>query len=904
MNNSRHVALQEKARHSYQCLTDALDWVCESDHAELSNNARLIKDFRRSIYQTRRLEQAASSKMCVGVYGASQAGKSYLVSIMARKSNERLIALMGGREIDFIRDVNPEGGKESTGLVTRFTIDALSTPEGFPVQVRLLSEFDLIKLFVNSYANDIRPDDDESIESHIERVQKSLTELYALPRASSPISVEDVYDLEDYCNSRFNTNFRIQALRKTEFWGIAAELMPVLDRAGRQRLAQILWEDIPTYSRLFGILVAELEALGHPQVLYCAAEALFDLQSEPGIWHRAADSIINVSALEGMGTEGQSRINVTTPAGRSASVSTPNLCALIAELVISMKDCPHPTYQSTDLLDFPGARSRKMQKKDEGVLSNPEVQVENFLRGKVAYLFDKYAENLELSVMLLCVGPSNQEVVGLDKLVEDWIIRTHGARPEHRDKLMTALFLVLTKFDTEFGQGAGKTADGTRWTTRLQASLINHFAAHSHQTNWVNKWNLSGPFNNTFWLRNPHADQAGLIEYEGTPGASLEIGYSQTKMDFIETLRKAFLVNPLVQQHFADPLRAWESGMALNDGGASYLIEKISEVCSQDVKSRQIEARLNQIIQERERDLKKYYVSGDAEELAREKREKAQHLIQTALVLLERKRIGEMISCLLLNDTDTIDVFKNTLWQVEREKNSKRSVNEAAGIKMDTVNPALAKRLGLPTSAPEPKEAASSAVQTASKRIDFPDKFLRQLIEVWRTKAIERVSASSIADYLYVDREFLAALLSELETAALRTGLVKELTELVEANYQYKSDDRKSWVWKQTAGVTARFNEFVSRGGVPVNTEPVAVEAFDGNRVPVFQPILETVGEIELNEIQNDFSEDYFVDWIQSMQFSVRSNAAFEFGLTSSMEENLKLGRLLSRLNELQGVRL
>ncbi len=902
MKNVRHAALQEKARHAYECLTSALEWVRSSKDSALSSNLRLIKELRRSIYQARKLEQAAVAKMCVGVYGASQAGKSYLVSILARKSNERLIAQMGSKEVDFIRDVNPEGGKESTGLVTRFTIDRLNTPEGFPVQARLLSEFDLIKLFVNSYANDILPGEDESIEAHIEQIQKALTDVELLPRGSSPIALEDIYDLEDYCTSRFNTNLRIQAMKKTEFWTRAAELMPLLDKVGRQKLAQILWEDIPSYSQMYSALVSELDALGHPKTLYCAPESLFKLEPGSGEWQRASGSIINVTALEGMGSAGMSQINVKTPSGQTFSISTPNLCALISELVISLKDCPHPIYESTDLLDFPGARSRKGHPKKDHALGNPEVQVENFLRGKVAFLFDKYAEDLELSVMLLCVGPSNQEVVGLDKLIEDWIIKTHGMRPEHRDKLTTALFLILTKFDTEFGQGAGKSADGTRWTTRLQASLINHFAAHAHQTNWVNKWNLSGPFNNTFWLRNPHADQAGLVEYEGTPGASLELSYAKPRLEFIETLKQAFLDNPLVRLHFSDPLQAWNAGMALNDGGSSYLIEKINHACAQDIKSRQIDARLNQMIQDRESDLKKYYVSGNTEDVLREKREKAQKLIETSLVLLERQRIGELISCLLLNDVDTIDVFKTTRWQYEREKHAKRSVSENAGIKTNAINPALAKRLGLPSVQSEVDEVSTQS--GSSNRIDFPEKFLRQLIEDWRAKVIEKVSASTIADYLYVDKDFLVALLSEIETAALRTGLLHDLMSLVEANFQYKSDDRKSWVWKQTAGVTARFNEFISRAGLPSADEPMIVETFDGNRVPVFTPLEEIDIEVDLSEIQNDFSENYFVDWIQAMQFSVRSNAAFGAGIGSNIEDNLKLGKLLLQLRELQGAHL
>ena len=41
-------------------------------------------------------------------------------------------------------------------------------------------------------------------------------------------------------------------------------------------------------------------------------------------------------------------------------------------------------------------------------------------------LFDKYAADLDLNTMLLCVGPENQEVKKLPELVQDWIAQTHG----------------------------------------------------------------------------------------------------------------------------------------------------------------------------------------------------------------------------------------------------------------------------------------------------------------------------------------------------------------------------------------------------------------------------------------------------------------------------------------------
>jgi hypothetical protein len=44
--------------------------------------------------------------MCIGIYGPSQSGKSYLVSALAREPGKRLVAMLGGREVDFIETIN------------------------------------------------------------------------------------------------------------------------------------------------------------------------------------------------------------------------------------------------------------------------------------------------------------------------------------------------------------------------------------------------------------------------------------------------------------------------------------------------------------------------------------------------------------------------------------------------------------------------------------------------------------------------------------------------------------------------------------------------------------------------------------------------------------------------------
>ena len=836
--------------------------------------------------------------MCVGVYGASQAGKSYLVSVLARRGNDRLMTRLGTQEIDFIQDINPEGGKESTGLVTRFTTDHFETPPGFPIAVKLLSEFDLAKLFVNSFANDILPVEDDQMETHQERIELVLGQLESAPRIPNHITVEDVYDLEDYCNSRFISTMRIQALKRVDFWSRAAALIPNLGDRDRVQLLQLLWEELPVYTQMFEVLTSELNRIGHPKQIYCAPESLFNV--EKNRWQRSNQSIINVSTLSNIGQPNDTRIPISTLSGKKSDLALSNLCGLIAELVISIKDQPHEFFSYTDLLDFPGARSRKRLDRKDKALAQPEARVENFLRGKVAYLFDKYSADLELSAMLLCVGDGPQEVAGLETLIDDWIEMTHGNQAVDRDQLATALFLVLTKFDKEFIQGAGKSTDGTRWETRLTASLINPFASHARKTNWVNRWDSKGAFRNTFWLRNPNADQLGLIEYEGEPGASKELGFSKARQDLITQLKQAFLDNELVKKHFQHPERAWNAGMSLNDGGVTYLIQCLSDICKPDVKIKQVDSRINTLLRDREMDLRKYYVSGNLEDLIVEKRALARDFLITGAELFKKQRLGEFISFILLSDHNARDIFDRTQLICEREKSAKRAPNTISTPSIEKIDKDLAEALGIASDVAI-KENDIKPESSSQGADDFPNRFIASMIEDWHTTVLQRAGSSQASDYLHLNRDLLVKLLNELEFAAMRTGLIDELKDRVRSNYQFKPDDRKSWIWRQTAGVTAQFNEFLVRGGSLASSESQNsnIESFDGKPLVIFEPTEDVIDDVDLPDNNINFSRQYFLDWMNAVQFTIRNNASYLAGSTGDVESNRALGDIIEKLSAL-----
>ena len=177
---ARCARLAEQSRH-------AATWLADNRETVGSECTTLQKEMRRAARFFGKCEQAARRKMCVGVFGPSQSGKSYLISALARDSRGDLLADFCGRTSDFITEINPEGGKESTGLVTRFTT---TPPQGltpdFPIRLRLLSEMDVVRVLANTYYADCEhkqmPDAD-AMRSALERLTQTARQ--SSPGASS-----------------------------------------------------------------------------------------------------------------------------------------------------------------------------------------------------------------------------------------------------------------------------------------------------------------------------------------------------------------------------------------------------------------------------------------------------------------------------------------------------------------------------------------------------------------------------------------------------------------------------------------------------------------------------------------------------------------------------------------------
>src|SRR3954468_24931865 len=109
MTNSA-TSLAQRCRQTAGDANEAAEWLRNPGNLERVGRAgeSLVKKMRRAARRAGQLEKAALRPMCVGIFGPSQAGKSYLVEVTARPEAGELRAKFNGAEpVDFLAEINP-----------------------------------------------------------------------------------------------------------------------------------------------------------------------------------------------------------------------------------------------------------------------------------------------------------------------------------------------------------------------------------------------------------------------------------------------------------------------------------------------------------------------------------------------------------------------------------------------------------------------------------------------------------------------------------------------------------------------------------------------------------------------------------------------------------------------------
>lgn len=863
--------------------SEGVNWLkgaAETSPTVAQQAPSLISELQKVRNQSRKLARAARRRMCVGVFGPSQAGKSYLVSILASRDGRPLQARFADRSYDFLREINPPGNRESTGLVTRFGLGLSAGDRDFPVRVRLLTQTDIVKILGNSFLLDF-----DHQKAAFERpdggaIRKRLAELRGRAAVApyGDLEADDVLDLIEY----FDTFFAgVTAELRTDFWREAIELAPRLSGHDRARLWSVLWYDFQPFTDLYLTLYDGLQKLAFAPEAMLGMDSLIPREK----------SIIDVLTLDRLGADSTDTLPVrpTFADGRSApDAELPRslICALTAELSVAIAEKPWDFFDDTDLLDFPGARSRlKLGNladvaKAKGVAEGANPLRELLLRGKVAYLFQRYSAERELSAILLCIPDGNQEVRDLSDMMTAWIDQTIGATPAERAKQKNALFLVLTKMDREFEQKAGETEESRklRWTARLNNSLLNNFRGE-----WPSNWD-GRPFNNTFWLRNPTVIDERLMDYDGGREQGIAEGFAERAVE----LRGHFVDNLDVRRHFADPARAWDEAFKANDGGVSYLVRNLIPVCDPAIKRAQVRGQLDVQIHRLVDRLAGFHSASDGDARAK-KRELVHTVLRGLATCIQHQLFGELVAALQVADSALREIyFRISTARPSEEGNGlakpPAAVTQSTGASID-LGAIFADVFG---------EEAGRGAPPSGVLEDRAERFAREAADYW-LENMRRVGADEKAlVHFGVDRQHLGWLIDELVVGAHRLKVIDQLSHEVRELENAANAKWEEIAERQVRSASSTLNGYVSALGfdrLPLDQRPGLPPNAPTRRV--FEPPAVIRGQPMLSEDPAPIYADYCRDWMRAFLQLAMDNVGYEGGREITPEQNDRLGAIL-----------
>lgn len=847
-------------------IDQTLDWA--TPEVMLDGDRR---EFKRSLRNSRRefsrLKRAATRPMCVAVFGPSQVGKSYLINSLSRREGRSIAVRFGDQEFDFLSELNPEGeGTEATGLVSRFTTKVTESPEGFPVEVRLHSLSDIIKIIANTYFLDFNVAveasctvSEEEISEEIESARKSRG-----AEGRGELDEDGVLDIKEYVEERFHGRRTEEMLRTTGFWDDFASMASQIGTLETERLVEIIWGRNPRLTELFRLVRDALQKVEFSQIAHCEIGALKPRNK----------SIINIDSLDQLGMTETETVRVRLQSGKVRELGRAEMTAIISELILTLSEKPADYFDHADLLDFPGYRPRfelqpaKMQE----YLERPDAFRELFRRGKVDYLFDSYRREQEITALLLCLSKGNQDVHAIPPLVDRWVKETHGATPKLRQHKDVALFVVKTKFDLYFPDSEGADADsGEAWKKAIGSEHIEFLGRAG---DWPTTWTPERPFTNLFWIRNPAMKNYGLLDYDKE--TNREIGLRDP--DRVDAFRRAYLAEPTVQSHIADPLAAFDAALTLEDGGVSYLAEKLSPVCNPNIKFSQIETRLSASADRLLTRLKEHHVSDDREEETKKRNDAAQNAVNLIITFAESERFGHLIDMMQVDRM----VMKRALAQVKRSGKSgqKFAPRRSAAGSRAAINSLIGR---------------SDVSRVAETPEDRSQVGARSALHVWSREALAQVEKP--LHHIGVDpapdvfRNLIQEILQAAERVKLESHIAKRIRDLTSDTF---SDE--VFLDLQSTISSEEINEFVWTLGyrsVPPEERP-RLGGAEGE--PIFKDRMVSSEDIDIDFENDGHINTTVASWCVAYLDLVEMNISGPSGGPANPESNKKLGSIISEI--------
>ena len=643
-----------------EIINDSLAWIKKNKPEHYEQRFMQLVEERRKL---RKILEAEKDNPAMAAYGKSQVGKSYLMSNMLQRQE---VLADGGkvvkafevedeeRKYNFINEMNPiTHDTEATGVVTRFS-SFVRNPKRherkYPILMKTLSVMDLTLLLCEGYFNDLK-DSDTPDRNTINEIAEGFYEKYKSfqPATTNPITADDMLEMKEYFKHHI---MKAQEFRASYFFDKLALVIDRIPVSDYPTVFSILWrktDDNNDYlTPLYRRLLATMGKLQFQGDVYFGVDAVLHHEENE-------NTIMSVQCLDGLGTGDTSHVcdahlkqsdgNFTTvPAMLKCELSA--ICAEIVVLIGSdflestasycFDDITDSSVRSkltqgsikldllkhTDLLDFPGARSRMGGEFNS--LSEGKVLTRMLLRGKVAYLFNKYSESRVVNILMFCQDNTQCDVNTIPSTLNDWVSQYVGATPEERARTLqltggiSPLFFVATKFNITMQEDQNPSANGRtsidgRWGERFSKVLYKEcFDVDS--TKWANNWTRPGEFfKNSYLLRD--------FKYSGMKGSKIYDGFRErgkedkllVDREYLNLLRSTFCESKHTEMFFQNREMVWDATASMNNDGALYIIEQLAKVAAAMDKTRDSQfTDYCQVAMAKVREImKSYHVSDD-----------------------------------------------------------------------------------------------------------------------------------------------------------------------------------------------------------------------------------------------------------------------------------------------------
>ncbi len=626
MNNnieqSKLNNIAERTGEVIDLLNEGVEWSEKHLKGENSENTRLaLKKYRRKL---KKVKKTVTEKPVIALFGASQVGKSYLVkNIFNDETNTFYVTDYSSAEqkdYNFIKDINPEGGgAEATSVVTRFTFDKDNSKYPLPVKIRILSAKAIITIIIDTYLSDIKTGRKnikaEDVKAHIEEIQGltgSATQTF--------LDEDDVFDIDDYIDELFggsNLNSRISAFKDADYWKSVAQIIHKIQPNNWGKVFEILWGKKAELTRLFNLLIQNLESIRFSEVIYTGMEAVL----------REYGTILDVTRLHNILNESGDTLSVKNDNNENLSIARNFLCALSHEVILNISEDSknkHGFIQDVDMLDFPGARSRAEYNEAEE-LDNKKLAM-MLLRGKVSYLFNSYSINYEISNLFVCTPTKMTEVSEIPQLVNMWINYNVGKNKEDRTKTLSnmsksPLFIIFTWWNVQLSYN--KVNDGNageydeeklshKWNLRFNR-LIGEDIFGKGNFHWHEEWTNNQPTFQNYYLLRDYLFSDDV--FSGFEQNKKEDGIKPERQEYYEVLEKSFKNSPLTKNLFGNNVdKAWEESSTVGKDGSQYIIDNMKLVANNITKTNRFVNIINEEKTKLEKELKRHYKSEESDE--------------------------------------------------------------------------------------------------------------------------------------------------------------------------------------------------------------------------------------------------------------------------------------------------